>query len=297
MPDLPIALARALHLGALFSLFGAFLFEAAVARPAPALGARLDRLSAWSLAAALAAALLWLLLEGSAIADVPLADSLPVLGTVLLRTWFGTALLVHFGGLVLAGAALLLGRRRGRPHRLAPALGAAGAGAAILARAAIGHAAAMAGWQRPAMMLVQSVHVVAAGAWLGSLLPLLLLLGDAAEKPSAFAAVRRFSRLGMAAVTAVALSAAANGWVFIGSIAGLLGTTYGHWVLVKTALVAAMIGLAALNRFIHAPALAGKDAAVAARLLRRGTACEIVLGAGIIIAAGLLATSAPAASP
>jgi putative copper resistance protein D len=146
-------------------------------------------------------------------------------------------------------------------------------------------------------MLGQGVHVLAAGAWLGSLLPLILLLRDASGTPAAAAATRRFSRLGITCVAAIALSAAANGWVLVGSVAGLLDTIYGHWVLVKTVLFAAMIGLAAVNRWVYAPALAGKDAAAAARRLRRGTACEIVLGAGIVIAAGLLATSAPAAGP
>jgi putative copper export protein/mono/diheme cytochrome c family protein len=303
--DLWIALARAVHLGTSFSLFGCLLFRVSVARPSlprfraaasARVEARLDRLAVLSLRAALAAAVAWLVAESAGMSGASFGQIVPALGAIVLGTQFGTDFLVHLALLVAAGACLLLERRRGVAARYPlGALAAGFAGAAILALAAIGHAAAMTGWERPLMMLVQGVHLLAAGAWLGSLLPLFLLLGQCAGTPPAATAARRFSVLGIVCVSALAVSAAANGWVLVGDIPGLFGTAYGRWALVKTALFAAMLGLAALNRFRFTPALAGADAATATRHLRRSVAGEVALGIALIVAAGLLATSVPAA--
>jgi putative copper export protein len=61
-------------------------------------------------------------------------------------------------------------------------------------------------------------------------------------------------------------------------VAGLIGTAYGWVLLLKAALFAALLGLAAINRFRLTPALGRQDAQTARGALMRTIAAETVLG-------------------
>ena len=159
----------------------------------------------------------------------------------------------------------------------------------------VGHAQASdkGGWLLP----VDIIHVLAAGAWPGGLLPLLLLLArvrmDAAMLPAAVTITRRFSRLGVMAVGLLAFSGALNGVGLIGTPAALWSSGYGRLVLSKVALFGAMIGLGAVNRRLVRRQLNSADPAQTVRGLWRNVAWECVLAAGVLLATEALATSAP----
>jgi putative copper resistance protein D len=57
------------------------------------------------------------------------------------------------------------------------------------------------------------------GAWLGGLLPLLILVRDAPPKPAA-EALRRFSKLATLCVLAIAGTACFQGWVLVAAWLG-----------------------------------------------------------------------------
>jgi copper transport protein len=125
-----------------------------------------------------------------------------------------------------------------------------------------------------------SVHVAAAAVWVGALVPLALLLSTGAGE-TATRALASFSRIVPYAVAALALTGGFLAAVQVRAPAALWSTDYGRVLLAKLALVAAMLALAALNRWwLTKPALAGD--ALARRRLVRVIAVEAVLAVAVI---------------
>ena len=145
----------------------------------------------------------------------------------------------------------------------------------------------------PSLLLAADVvHLLAAGVWLGGLLPLLLLVRDAPPKTGALAA-RWFSPLGKCCVVALAVTALFQGWVLVASIPGLVGTAYGWMVGVKLALFGVLFAFALANRYWLAPALL-PDHLAAKRPLVCSIAVQTGFGLAIIAAAAVLSSLAPA---
>jgi putative copper export protein len=72
----------------------------------------------------------------------------------------------------------------------------------------------------PSLLLYsEGLHLLAGGAWLGGLLPLLILVRDAPPKPAA-EALRRFSKLATLCVLAIAGTACFQGWVLVAAWLG-----------------------------------------------------------------------------
>ncbi|HEX4111227.1 MAG TPA: CopD family protein, partial [Stellaceae bacterium] len=171
---------------------------------------------------------------------------------------------------------------RGVPARC---IALAASGAACATQAAIGHAAAAGGLALP---LVETLHILAAGAWLGGLTPLWFVL--ASDRPTALAALRRFSRLGMICVVTLAATAPIQGWALIGGIGAWFGTLHGVLALSKAVLFAVLLALAALNYFRLAPALAKTGATTS---LRVSIVAETALGLAVLFVAAQMASVAP----
>jgi copper resistance protein D len=286
-----LALVQGLSVAALFSGFGSLLFLAAVAPPALARMAapegavvadRCRALARVALLLAILAEFAWLWLEAATLSDadgaVQAAGAIPV---VVADTEFGHLIVAQV--LLLAASVLL----SGRGLRIA----AVSSGAAVVLQAWHLHAAAM--YDGPSILLVCEVmHVVAAGAWLGGLLPLAIFV-RAADPPAAAVASRRFAPLGLACVLVLAGTALWQGWVLVGGPRGLVGTAYGWMVLVKLALFAALIGFACRNHFRLTPALLGGGSVAAARRLRASILREAAVGLLIVLAAAVLASLPP----
>jgi copper resistance protein D len=150
------------------------------------------------------------------------------------------------------------------------------------------------------------LHLIAAAAWVGALVPLVLLLAavDRDETSAAIArvAVLRFSTLGIAAVGTLLLTGIINSWYLVGSVAALTGSYYGQLLLAKLALFFAMVAIAAVNRERLAQRLmrsasmrvTERDTFAAISQLRRNATLEALAGAAIICIVAVLGTRAPA---
>jgi len=278
-------------------LFGELAFIAWIARPAgeaPRLRESALRIAAWCLALAFLSGLAWLAVEAVRMSGLPPARALnrDTLGTVLADTLFGRAWIVRFALAVALGATLLLSRRRAGLATLSAVLAAGLLGSLAWA----GHAAAERGVDRIVHLSADAVHLLAAGAWLGALLPLARLLAGAPEIGLAGRVTRRFSVMGIACVSVLIVTGTASALYTVGSVPGLFGTSYGRLLLAKLALFAAMIALAAANRVRWTPRLAAAsgEAGLARRRLRRNAIAETSLGAAVLGIVGALGVTVPA---
>jgi putative copper export protein/mono/diheme cytochrome c family protein len=283
-----IPLLRGALLLCLVSLLGTLTARLAVA-PGFAAGRRpLVRLARVSLALAVPCLLLWLLVQAASFAGTDAAAAGPaatlaVLPAVMRDTRFGHVMLVRL--LLLVAAWPLLDR-----GRLATAGAAVLAAAALALQAALGHAGAVGGGAGAVLLAVESLHLLAAGAWLGGLLPLLILT-VALPAPMAARAAQRFTAVGLPAVLVLVCTAIVQGDALIGGLPGLFGTAYGHIVLLKLALFAVLLAIALVNRFVLTARF--ERGAAARRGFVVAVAIEAAAGVAVVMAAALLATQVP----
>ena len=281
--DLALALPRGLHLAALVSTFGTLAFALFVAPAEPRLP--LLRLARISALAALAAGAVWFTVQAATIAGSwNLMEAVP---DTAMYTRYGHALIVRML-LLLAVLPLTAWPRYGRYCALVAA------GVALGMQGAIGHAGAAEGNAAFGLIAAEALHLLAAGAWLGSLLPLLLCL-KLLPPHEARLACERFSPIGLAAVLVIAATAFLQAMALIGGMPGLLGTAYGHAALIKLCLFLAMLGLAVWNRLSLTDRLDADDPTAARRLLSLSVALETTGGLLVILTAGLLASLTPGA--
>ncbi|MGS1016091.1 copper homeostasis membrane protein CopD [Allosphingosinicella humi] len=148
------------------------------------------------------------------------------------------------------------------------------------------------------------VHLLAAGAWLGGLVGLMILLLPRGEMTYArLEAARRaladFSVAGSIIVALLIITGLINIWAIVGTdnLSGLLTSLYGLLLFAKIALFGAMVALAAANRFRLTPALERamllNDSARAARALRLSLAVETTAGFLILALVAWLGMLAP----
>ncbi|MDQ6433889.1 CopD family protein [Mesorhizobium sp. LHD-90] len=195
----------------------------------------------------------------------------------LWATSYGRATLLAATALLLAFASLQI-----NPSRTALLISALALLAAGFAFAAAGHAASAP--PRWLMAPAVFVHAVAVLLWLGALAPLGVALargGAEAVRPLAW-----FSKTIPAVIAALLVSGAIIAVVQVQTPAALISSDYGRVLLVKLALVAVMLLLATVNRYLLTrPATAGDK--VAKRHLSQNIAAEIVLGIAVIGVLGL----------
>jgi putative copper resistance protein D len=110
----------------------------------------------------------------------------------------------------------------------------------------------------------------------------------------------RFSGMGYIAVAALIGSGLVNSWFLVGSLSGLLTTSYGLLLLGKLALFAAMLALAAANRFWLVPSMSGVRADAPdvwsrwSLRLRNHVLGEQLLGWMVLALVSILGTMQPA---
>jgi len=310
-------LVRAIHTGATILGGGAFAFLFFVARvtshseEVQAARAEVERLlrrlTGWSLLVALLSWVVWLGFVSASMSGRPLSQAVTteIVGTVLTRTVFGEVWLVRLVLMVLLAGALLLSHRRARAGIHGLRLTGAGLAACLLITLAwSGHAIGTERSTRALHLAADGAHLLAAGLWLGALVPLLYVLGRA-RSPAlsgwaalAGAATQRFSTLGVFAITTLLVTGVINAWFLVGSLPALVETAYGQLLSTKIALFGVIVSIAAVNRLRLRPRLvASADSGNAPRLaleqLWRNVIAEICLGACVLLIVGALGTTRP----
>jgi copper transport protein len=209
----------------------------------------------------------------------------------LFATGTGQGLLREAAALaVTAVAVALLAARPRSPGRLA--LAGAAAAATMVAHVTTGHANGESSL-RWLNLLMQSVHVVAVGVWIGGLVWLLAGVRGQ-ERPGQVAAVKRFSVMAGLALAVVSVTGLARALGETGSWGRLLGTSFGRTLDLKVLLFLGLVALGAVNRRRIVPALASGAAQLGA--LRRTVRAEVGLAALVLLTTGLLAGLPPARS-
>jgi putative copper resistance protein D len=298
---------RFVHFTAAMVIFGASSFRlyALAGSDARAAASVLAAFDAWlrqvtGVAAilALVSALALLLGQSAAMAGSPAAAIDPATVTaVLFETGFGHVWLWH---LLLAIFIILacLGRSPKRhPVILTLSL-------LLLASLGwVGHAAMDEGPARIAHELNQTVHLLAAGLWLGGLVPLRWVVrrarmwGDSGITLTRDA-IRHFSQMGYVAVALIALTGTINTLLLVGSLGAMFGTPYGRLLAFKILLFLAMVVVALINRFRLLPRLRREpqpSASIAA--LARSVLFEQALGFAVLAVVSVLGTWPPAINP
>ncbi|MBI2318797.1 MAG: CopD family protein [Betaproteobacteria bacterium] len=303
------AIVGALSYLGLMAAAGAFPFVwwvllPALAAAAPPLDrARLvRRIGSLGLAATVLAGItgvLGLVAQASSALGVPFMQAL---GEPSLSVAFGT----RFGALWLSQMILLLAMtgltfrlRGGTDSSLTLAAGSA-VGAALLWVQTQGSHSAAAPGATPVAVLVQWVHLLAVATWIGGLMHLVLTAwtlstSGTGRQATQLAAriVPRFSTLAMVCVIVLVASGVYQGKLLIGTLPALFGTTYGQVLLIKLALFAAAVLLAAANLLILRPRLMGaatrlESAPRIIRALRLAVAGEVVFATLVLVATAAL---------
>jgi len=305
----PLIVIRAIHFAATAMTTGTILFQAMVAEAAlrsaetlaTAVRTQIRRLAWIGLAITAASAAIWILLEAAAMSGLPLSEAVTseVLLTVVNDTQFGRVFEIRFVLAMILAACLANDR-----FPLARWLALASALGLVAAIAWTGHAGSTVGELGVLHLTADALHLIAAAAWTGGLVPFVwLLMASRRYQHEAWArltrdATERFSTLGIASVAIVLGSGTVNAWMLVGSVDGLIGTQYGHLLMLKIALFAAMVGFAAVNRFWLTPRLALPSGGAAQletlRRLTRNSLIEIALALMIFAIVGMLGTWHPA---
>lgn len=171
-------------------------------------------------------------------------------------------------------------------------------GGLLISQAWIGHVASIPAPARWGVTVAYALHVVGAGAWFGGLVSLTVVLnGLLASKTIDCREVEdvltRFSNVGLIAVVAIigggAINAIAHG---ASAPAMALASDWGRALVLKLALVAGMLLLACLNRFVLMPRLS-KGESSAASALARSVVMEQVLGLVVLAVTAALGVLDP----
>ena len=270
---------RLLQFASAMLLFGVSVFQWSVAPAgvARALDQSLRQASKVAAIVLLATAIAWLLLAagemGEGWAD---AWNPSVIGSVILYTDFGRVWLWHLGDVIVLLAVLTF--TRDNSWLIVAILAAIVLGSLGL----VGHALMRSGAFGWLNRLSFIAHVLAAGFWIGSLAPLIASLRLAADETGIaikLILLRRFSRLGHAAVAIVLATGLVNTWLVLGILPLDVSSAYQALLLTKIALVTAMLALALVNQYALMPRL--HESPDSLHKLRWSAAVELIAGLGL----------------
>lgn len=290
MTDTLVA-ARAVHFAATATVTGAALFRCLITDLPNLKDLRrpLAILQLGGLALALVSGILWLLSVAASFAggDLLAAAQNGSAWLLLTETNFGRAWLAR----LLLAVLVLVGMRI-----RSPILAVVSAIWLMGALAWSGHAAATPGLNGELHLLADVAHLMTAAAWLGGLMPLLLLFRATLQQdsPSLWrglqTATQRFSTVGVVCVGTLLATGVVNAWTLLPSVAALRDTSYGELLVVKILLFVAMVGAAAINRLRLTPRLPTEPAA---RSLARNIVLELGLGLTILLVVSVLGVLPP----
>jgi copper transport protein len=195
---------------------------------------------------------------------------------VRLVAALGLCVLVPFRGRLTGAVARVL-------------VGVAGLGVLAVV-AAGGHA--VTGERVGSGVVATMVHLSAMTIWAGGL----VLLVAGVSRSDLWPTAARFSPWALGSVALLAVSGTSNAWRQLGSFSGLTDSSYGRWLIIKLALVAIVLGGAAVSR--RTLRSRSVDDPTALPTLRRSVTFEV---AGLVLVlmatAGLVSSPPPPSSP
>ncbi len=278
-----MVLCRFVHFTVVLMLFGAWAFRPLLLNGSAAqLDRRLALTARWLAAVALFSGVAWLLLITASMAGAWEAAFDPsTLHLVLSNTFFGQVWRWHLLLNALLVAVLMSPWRAHKPLRI-------GLASLLLATLApVGHGAMLDGRSGQLLILNQVVHLTCVGAWLGGLMLLVMILRQSAKQPIK-AILQRFSGVGYALVAGLLITGLINVRVLTGVFWPTpLFSGFALILLIKVALIAAMLGLALFNR------LRINRCEQRLSTLKTSVILEWMLGIGAVAAVSLLGTMPP----
>jgi len=162
-----------------------------------------------------------------------------------------------------------------------------------------GHAASSPGAAGSVHLVADVLHLLAVSAWLGGLLPYLILLANARTQGLHVSSeeIKRvtlqFSSVGITAVLTILITGVINSLFLVGSFDRLVTSDHGRLLALKVLLFLVMVAIAAVNRLILTPRLDGPRTLY---YLRRNTLLELVFGLCAVSIAAVLGLLPPALS-
>jgi putative copper resistance protein D len=297
-----LVLARFVHYGASLVFFGQVLFPLYACPPVRScdVGRRGLAVSLSVSLLVLVSGILWFIGVATSMTEAEM--SCETARFMVTETSFGAVSLLRLGASIAAVGIIAL-LMRGAPKKLELLLVAICA-IQLGSLAGVGHTRVEDGQARAVHTLLDALHLLGAGAWLGGLVGLLdltvtSLCGKNATDRQACKAALRFSKMGYIAVAVLVVSGLINSWFLVGSFTNLVTTTYGQLLLLKLLLFAVMVSFAGLHRFFVVPALlysAATGAKLGLRRLLINVVAEQSLGLAIILIVSLLGITEPAAA-
>ena len=290
----------------LATLFGLSAFSLYALRE----GGRRDAIALrpWLVASAVLSLLfsaVWIVLLASSLAGTP---AWPIdreaVGALLTGSAIGAAWKLRMVMLAFAGLSALFAARR-TVWLSAVAICSA---VALATLAWTGHGAMDDGATGWVHLIADILHLIAAGAWVGALLGLILLVSRRATRVDpphlvlTHRALHGFGTMGTIVVGTLIVTGVVNAWLLVGidNVLNLGSSSYGRLLIAKIVLFGAMLGLASLNRFRLTPAFERSIAtgrhASALGVLRCSLGLETAIVVSILALVAWLGTLEPPAS-
>ncbi len=258
---------------------------------------RLNRLACWSLAGAALADLVLLWLQAASMAELPLLQAGPAVGTTLAATHFGHGWITGAAALAvaIAGAAQ---RKRGATLTALAAMGVF-----FYSRSMLSHAAADGdiSWRLAADWL----HLILISVWVGEVFVAGLFTlrhpglatSDGREEQARY--VEALSTTATVALGGIVFSGLYGSWRAFDRLDDIVGHPYATVLLIKLVLVAVAAMLGGINRLLVMPPLLralrgnGMQAERSGRRFALVLQVEAVVLAAVLVAAAVLSSTPP----
>lgn len=152
----------------------------------------------------------------------------------------------------------------------------------------------------PAAVAMDWLHLVALATWIGGLASLLVVaraVGVSDRRQLLRALVPRFSSVAATGLAVVIVTGLYSARLHVPDFQALRTTVYGRTLLIKLALVAPLVALGAVNRFVIRPRLEDREKTPQPGLQRRFQGLvggEVGLAAAIVLAVAVLTALPPA---
>lgn len=166
-------------------------------------------------------------------------------------------------------------------HRFA-ALGMIGTFIIAVSFTLTGHTAEAPVWVRIALVL----HVIAAMWWIGSLYPLRSAC-DVLAVPNLQSLMVEFGKQAMFIVSLLVIAGVIIAYHLEGSFGNLLQTRHGNLLLLKLAIVAVILSIAAVHKFRYVPTLSTPESTA---VLKRSITKEMWIGALILLITAVMSS-------